>query len=206
MYVTSGHDTEIRLTLEALVDLVNALADQRNEATPADVRGLLDGHGFTRAATTPATLIERVEARVSDMADTVQLLGSDDPTATSSTATSSTTTSGTATSTAVVSWINERLAELEITPSLTAHDGAGLHIHWTTATAAFDEQVIADFLMALGQEICDHGTMRFGICGATDCNHLFYDATRNGSRRFCSNPRCASRTHTAAHRARHESA
>ncbi|MEO6571207.1 MAG: CGNR zinc finger domain-containing protein [Ilumatobacteraceae bacterium] len=31
---------------------------------------------------------------------------------------------------------------------------------------------------------------------------MFYDATKNRSRRFCSDPRCASRTHTAAHRAR----
>ena len=38
--------------------------------------------------------------------------------------------------------------------------------------------------------------------GSSLCDHLFYDATRNGSRRFCSDPRCASRTHTADHRAR----
>ena len=66
----------------------------------------------------------------------------------------------------------------------------------------FDDQVIADFLMALSQEVCDHGTTRFGVSAATDCDHLFFDATRNGSRRFCADPRCASRTHTADHRAR----
>ena len=82
------------------------------------------------------------------------------------------------------------------------HDGAPLHIHWTPSTATFDDQVIADILMALAQEVCDHGTTRFGRCAATDCDHLYYDATRNGSRRFCSDPRCASRTHTADHRAR----
>ncbi|MGL4297698.1 MAG: CGNR zinc finger domain-containing protein, partial [Candidatus Neomicrothrix subdominans] len=46
------------------------------------------------------------------------------------------------------------------------------------------------------------GTARFGQCDASGCDWLFYDATRNRSRRFCSDPRCASRTHTADHRAR----
>ena len=99
-----------------------------------------------------------------------------------------------------VAWINARLSDIHITPSLTDHDGADLHIHWTPASATFDDQVVADFLMAVAQEVCDHGTSRFGICAATDCEHLFYDATRNGSRRFCADPRCASRTHTADHR------
>ena len=185
MYVTSGHDTEIRLTLEAMVELVNALSDaQRGDA--ADVRGVLHEHGFTRAQGASAASIRRVESQMSHMIDTLAALATaaPDPTA---------------------RWISAQLAILHITPSLTAHDGAGLHIHWTPITAAFDEQVIADILMALAQEICDHGTERFGTCAAVDCDHLFYDATRNGSRRFCSDPRCASRTHTADHRARRRS-
>jgi predicted RNA-binding Zn ribbon-like protein len=101
-----------------------------------------------------------------------------------------------------VAWINTQLAGIHITPSLTDHDGADLHIHWTPAAATFDDQVVADFLMALAQELCDHGTGRFGTCAASDCEHLFYDVTRNGSRRFCADPRCASRTHTAEHRSR----
>ena len=66
----------------------------------------------------------------------------------------------------------------------------------------FDDQVMADFLMALANELCDNGTKRFGRCAADDCDRLFYDTSRNGSRRFCSDPRCASRTHTADHRKR----
>jgi predicted RNA-binding Zn ribbon-like protein len=183
VYVTSGHDTEIRLTLEAMVDLVNALVDARRHGTHADVRGLLNDHGFTRAPDASAASIKRVEARIGSMLDTLASLPEAAPAPTHD-------------------WINDQLAELHITPSLTAHDGAGLHIHWTPSSAAFDEQVVADILMALAQEICDHGTERFGTCAAADCDHLFYDATRNGSRRFCSDPRCASRTHTADHRAR----
>ncbi len=186
MYVTSGHDTEIRLTLEAMVDLVNALSDARESGERADVRGLLDSHGFTKANSASAASIERVESRMNELLDKLATLATSEPQPT-------------------VQWINRELADLHITPSLTDHDGAGLHIHWTSESAAFDQQVIADVLMALGQDICDHGTGRFGTCAAATCDHLFYDATRNGSRRFCADPRCASRTHTADHRARQRS-
>lgn len=186
MYVTSGHDTEIRLTLEAMVDLVNALADARDTGDTAEVRGVLSDHGFTRAGTASAASIGRAESRAGAMVTTLRSLSTAAPEPT-------------------VVWVNRQLAELHITPSVTDHDGAGLHIHWTPATARFDDQVVADILMALAQEICDHGTERFGTCAAADCDHLFYDATRNGSRRFCSDPRCASRTHTADHRARQRS-
>jgi hypothetical protein len=183
VYVTSGHDTEIRLTIEALVDLANALADAADDAEPADVRAMLHEHGFSRAAEASTAAIDRVEERVGAMVTTLLGLPEAEPTPT-------------------VGWINQRLGAIHITPSLTDHDGADLHIHWTPTSATFDDQVVADFLMALAQEVCDHGTSRFGTCAATDCAHLFYDVTRNGSRRFCADPRCASRTHTADHRRR----
>jgi predicted RNA-binding Zn ribbon-like protein len=184
VYVTSGHDTEIRLTIEALVDLVNALSDAADpDGEPADVRTLLHEHRFSRAAGASAASIDRIEERISAMIPRLRGLPDAEPEPT-------------------VAWINTQLAGIHITPSLTAHDGADLHIHWTPSSATFDDQAIADFLMALAQELCDHGTNRFGTCAATDCEHLFYDVTRNGSRRFCADPRCASRTHTAEHRSR----
>jgi predicted RNA-binding Zn ribbon-like protein len=184
VYVTSGHDTEIRLTIEALVDLVNALSDAADPDTESvDVRTLLHEHRFSRAAGASAAAIDRIEERIGAMIPTLRGLPDAEPEPT-------------------VAWINTQLAGIHITPSLTAHDGADLHIHWTPSSATFDDQAIADFLMALAQELCDHGTSRFGTCAATDCEHLFYDVTRNGSRRFCADPRCASRTHTAEHRSR----
>jgi predicted RNA-binding Zn ribbon-like protein len=187
VYVRSGHDTEIRLTLEAAVDLLNALADADTaDGIPADVRTLLDEHQFTRAAGASAAAITRVETRIRAMAPALRELAEGD-------------------AEAIIDWVNHELATIPITPSLTEHDGADLHIHWTPSTATFDDQVVADVLMALAQEVCDHGTERFGRCAANDCDHLFFDATRNRSRRFCADPRCASRTHTADHRARRRS-
>jgi predicted RNA-binding Zn ribbon-like protein len=181
VYVTSGNDTEIRLTLEAAVDFVNALDGDR-----FDARAVLEQHGFVRASVAPTAAIRRVESRMSEIAPRLASLadGDDDR---------------------CVEWVNAELAEIAIAPSLTEHDGAALHIHWTPASARFDDQVIADVLMALAQELCDNGTSRFGRCAANDCEHLFYDATRNRSRRFCNDARCASRTHTADHRQRRRS-
>jgi len=184
VYVTSGHETEIRLTLEAAVDLVNSLTDAMNTgATATSTRELLDRHGFTRAAAAREPEVNRVDARMGALRKRFRSLPDtplDD----------------------TVAWVNTEIAGLSIAPSAVTHDGAPLHIHWTPTSARFDDQVMADILMALAQELCDHGSKRFGLCAASDCGHLYYDATRNGSRRFCSNPRCASRTHTADHRAR----
>ena len=187
MYVTSGIDTEIQLTLESTIALANALRDADDPDEEVDTRNVLDQQGFSRARLAPEAAIRRTTERLSDLLPRLFLLpGSDADRA--------------------AQWVNAELTELTINPSVTAHDGAGLHIHWTPTSATFDDQVMADVLMALAQELCDQGTKRFGTCAAVDCDHLFFDATRNGSRRFCSDPRCASRTHTADHRKRRKSA
>jgi hypothetical protein len=76
VYVTSGRDTEVRLTIEALVDLVNALADAASDpdAEDVDVRTLLHEHRFSRAAGASRAAIDRVEERVGSMVDTLRLL------------------------------------------------------------------------------------------------------------------------------------
>lgn len=181
MYVTSGHDAEIKLTLEAAVSFMNAAADD-----DLDARALLRDHGFLRAQHASEASIVRVEKRMRALSRHFNSLPGSD-----------------ADDTTV--WVNGELERIKIVPSLTVHDDAPLHIHWTPSSATFDDQVIADILMAVAQEVADHGTSRFGACAASDCEHLFYDSTRNGSRRFCADPRCASRTHTADHRARRKS-
>jgi len=186
VYVTSASAKEIRLTMEAAFDLVNALSED-DAIDAVGTRDLLARHGFTRAAEAPAAEVARVDERMGALLDRFRSLPD-----------------GTELDT--VEWVNAELAHLSIAPTAVTHDGAPLHIHWTPSSASFDDQVIADILMALAQEVCDHGTRRFGRCAATDCDHLYYDATRNGSRRFCADPRCASRTHTADHRARRRNA
>jgi len=179
VHVSSITESEVRVTLEALVDISNQLLDR----APADIRGILADAGFTRAPGASAASLERLAHRLAELQALVHELPD-------------LATDG------AVTRVNEELTEITIEPSVVDHDGVGPHIHWTPATATFDDQVISDVLMALALELCDHGTSRFGRCGAADCERLFYDTTRNHSRRFCSDRRCAARTHTADHRAR----
>jgi hypothetical protein len=178
MYVASVTESEGRITLETLLALSNGLSDDGHDA-----RTTLHDAGFSRAADASAASLQRLLHRIEAMTPFLTELPDLD------------------TDNAAAK-VTEELTEIPITPSIVDHGGIGHHIHWTPATAKFDDQVMADILMALAQEICDNGTIRFGRCGADDCERLFYDATRNRSRRFCSDPRCASRTHTADHRAR----
>ncbi|MEM7273691.1 MAG: CGNR zinc finger domain-containing protein [Actinomycetota bacterium] len=178
MHVASVTQSEVRLTLEVAVDLINA-----HDQPDFDAKALLTEAGFSRAPSASDASVRRLDTRLASLAPLIrQLPELDEPTA--------------------VARINEELTELTIAPSIADHDGVGPHIHWTAGTARFDDQVVADIVMALAQEVCDNGTIRFGVCSASDCEDLFYDGTRNRSRRFCADPRCASRTHTAEHRAR----
>ena len=182
MYVTSGNDTEQLLTMEAMVDFANTMFDA-DDMTSVDTRAVLTASGFSRAAMASEAAVRRTTDRFCDLLPRLNSLPE-------------------STTEAATVWTNAELTELSISPSLSDHDGHDLHIHWTPSSATFDDQVLADFLMALAQELCDHGTKRFGRCAADDCERIFYDSSRNGSRRFCSDPRCASRTHTADHRRR----
>ena len=178
MQVASAHQSEIQLTLEILFDLTNSLG-----GSDVDLRTKLDEAGFPRAKKASAASVARLGERLLELVSLVRSLPDLEVVPASE-------------------LINEELTELAIAPSVVEHDGVGPHLHWTPATATFDDQVLADMLMAVAQELCDNGTIRFGRCGAEDCEDIFYDGTRNRSRRFCDDPRCASRTHTADHRAR----
>jgi len=194
VYVTSGNHTEQILTLEAMVLVANAMIDHDDDdigsdrdhggdSDSFDLRAVLHDAGFARSSAAPEAALRRTRQRFADLLQRIQALPDIDVDE-------------------AVLWTNAELTELTIRPSLSNHDGSDLHIHWTPPSATFDDQVMTDFLMALANELCDNGTKRFGRCAADDCERLFYDTSRNGSRRFCSDPRCASRTHTADHRKR----
>ena len=192
--MTSGNHTEQILTLEAMVLVANAMIDHDDDdigsdrdhggdSDSFDLRAVLHDAGFARSSAAPEAALRRTRQRFADLLQRIQALPDIDVDE-------------------AVLWTNAELTELTIRPSLSNHDGSDLHIHWTPPSATFDDQVMTDFLMALANELCDNGTKRFGRCAADDCERLFYDTSRNGSRRFCSDPRCASRTHTADHRKR----
>ena len=181
-------DAEVRLTVDAATELANVIG---GEPLPhvehldrfSQLRRVLVDHDFRRAR-------EATDAEMAALADrmvAVARLVSALP--------------GAALPEAVEA-VNAELEAAAIAPSISSHDGFPLHIHWTAPNTPFAHRDAVDLLMAVAQTLCDHGTERFGRCAADDCRRVFYDTTKNRSRRFCTDPRCASRTHTAAHRAR----
>ena len=181
-------ETEVRLTVDAATELANVLAgeplpDIEGLDRSAQLRRVLADHDFRRADVATDAEMSSLADRLLSIVRLVRSLP------------------GAALAEAVTA-VNAELDAAAIAPSLSAHDGFPLHIHWTASNTPFAHQVAVDLLMAIAQTLCDHGTERFGRCAADDCERVFYDATKNRSRRFCTDPRCASRTHTAAHRAR----
>ncbi|NUR26008.1 MAG: CGNR zinc finger domain-containing protein [Catenulispora sp.] len=80
-------------------------------------------------------------------------------------------------------------------PVLRFHsEGAGPVDAWAGCAAA-------GVAVAIGLGHAD----RFGVCEAADCDQVFFDSTRNASRRFCGLP-CQNRAKAAAYRARGGSA
>ncbi len=174
-------DEEIRVTVDAGVELTNEMVAN------GDLRAVLVEHDFIRAGRATASDVDELRRRFRSVRAIIETLPDIEPTV-------------------AVDLVNAQLRRCSIAPSLSAHDGFALHIHWTGDETSFGRRVVVDVLMALAQTLCDHGTDRFGRCAAEGCERLFYDATKNRSRRFCSDSRCASRTHTAEHRARRRDA
>lgn len=87
-------------------------------------------------------------------------------------------------------------------PRLDRHDGEPWHLHFHGA----DESLVTGWAagcatglaVVLGSDL--YG--RLGVCTADRCDRVYVDASRNGTRRFCSTA-CQNRVKAAAFRARH---
>ncbi len=105
----------------------------------------------------------------------------------------------------VVGSLNYLLASHPVTPMISDHDPANLHMHVTNRASSVAELLIAEALMGLANLVCDLGATRLGICSEPRCDHVFVDTSPNQSRRYCSD-RCSSRANVAAFRARQKAA
>jgi predicted RNA-binding Zn ribbon-like protein len=105
----------------------------------------------------------------------------------------------------VVSHLNELLARHPVTPMISDHDPANLHMHVANRSASVAELLVGESLMGLATLVCDLGATRLGVCHSSPCTHVFVDTSPNQSRRYCSD-RCSSRANVAAYRARQKAA
>jgi hypothetical protein len=105
----------------------------------------------------------------------------------------------------VVGSLNDLLASHPVTPMISDHDPANLHMHVTNRASSVAELLVAESLMGLANLVCDLGATRLGICSEPRCDNVFVDTSPNQSRRYCSD-RCSSRANVAAFRARQKAA
>lgn len=96
--------------------------------------------------------------------------------------------------------LNEMLAAHPAHPHLAKEDGVWrLHHHPAdVALVPMYTSICAEAIARMIGGGCSH---RFGSCDAADCDRVFFDTSKNGTRRFCTTS-CQNRTKTAAFRER----
>jgi predicted RNA-binding Zn ribbon-like protein len=97
--------------------------------------------------------------------------------------------------------VNALLADVQIGPHLSDHDGQGWHFHYAPPEASLVERVRSTTAFAVAMLVSEYGVDRHGVCAAEGCRRVYADTSRNAARRYCS-PACANRAAVAAHRAR----
>lgn len=96
---------------------------------------------------------------------------------------------------------NALLEELEPTPYLDRHDSEPWHLHYHSRRRGFANNWAASCAIALATVLGGEYADRLGVCSADQCDRVYVDVSRNGTRRFCSTA-CQNRVKAAAHRAR----
>ena len=103
---------------------------------------------------------------------------------------------------AAVRLINALLAETGAVPQVVSHDGRGPHIHVSRAAAPMADRLAAHLAMGLAGLLVAGESGRLRTCASPDCREVFFDESRNRSRRYCDSRTCGNRLHVAAYRAR----
>lgn len=104
---------------------------------------------------------------------------------------------------AAVEEVNAMLRSAHALPYLYRHDGSDWHLHATELDAPLGERIRSEVALALVDVIRSDEWGRLRICEADDCEGVFVDFSRNGSKRFCS-VRCGNRMNQIAFRERAE--
>ena len=97
--------------------------------------------------------------------------------------------------------LNALLATHPAHPHL-ARDGDRWVLHHHPVDAELVPMATAVSAEVLARVIGDGAADRLGACDADDCDRVYLDGSKNGSRRFCSTT-CQNRTKAAAFRRRH---
>jgi predicted RNA-binding Zn ribbon-like protein len=97
--------------------------------------------------------------------------------------------------------VNKLLTWTGARPALDRHDGEEWHLHFHGAQDGLANGWTAGCATGLAIVLGTEDRGRLGVCTAPRCDRVYVDASRNGTRRFCSTT-CQNRVKTAAFRSR----
>ena len=101
----------------------------------------------------------------------------------------------------VVAEVNAILRDARALPQLMRHDGSDYHLHATLPEAPLADRMAVEAAMAFADVVRQKQLDRLRVCGASDCEDVIVDLSKNHSRRYCSDT-CSNRVNVAAFRAR----
>ncbi|MFE7844756.1 CGNR zinc finger domain-containing protein [Microbacterium sp. NPDC057407] len=174
------HDT--KRTLMMVVDLVNTLPGFDGTdtlQTPDEFAEFLTRHPYTGVIRHDAEELEAVRA----LRERLQALWRVDRVG-------------------AVPLVNGMLADGEALPRLVIHDGYDWHIHATSDESPLATRMMVEAAMAFVDVIRADEYQRVRVCSADDCESVYIDYSKNGSKRYCDTGNCGNRMNVIAYRAR----
>ena len=96
--------------------------------------------------------------------------------------------------------LHEIVAEASVRPQVTLSQGEW-HLGYVCTAEGLVDRVAAIVVAGLAAALVESGRERFGICSKEGCRDVYVDASKNRSRRYCSDS-CSNRANVAAFRAR----
>jgi len=98
--------------------------------------------------------------------------------------------------------VNGMLRDGRALPRLVRHNAYDWHIHATSDEAALATRILVEAAMAFVDVIRSDEYDRVRVCSADDCESVYIDYSRNGSKRYCDTGNCGNRMNVNAYRER----
>jgi len=98
--------------------------------------------------------------------------------------------------------VNGLLRDGRALPRLVIHDGYDWHVHATSDDAPLATRILVEAAMAFVDVIRADEYDRVRICSADDCEGVYVDYSKNGSKRYCDSGNCGNRMNVNAYRRR----
>lgn len=98
--------------------------------------------------------------------------------------------------------VNAMLRDGRALPQLVRHDEFDWHIHATEPDAPLSVRMLVESAMAFVDVIRADQWDRVRVCSADDCDAVYVDFSKNGSKRYCDTGNCGNRMNVIAYRRR----